>query len=391
MISLHDDDENNNDPIDTTAYVVCNMILLVMGAGGNLLLITSVLVVKKLRTIDNAFIFNLVVSDSFALILQDVLGVIGILADDEENPLANESRLCKVLSFFCLSACICSVWSITACALYIYMRVCHKALFAVCFTPQIVTVMIFWLLALSPMIVLPSMMGWGSHVFDTRLMHCAYDARSSASFTYFMLTLGAWVPLTITIYCLIRAVLVLYNQNSQTDQEHIPEPPPIPEIHIVSIGHIGETSNPAPLTPQPNITLHNNVNTTRSVMCVAFYITIAWVAMSVVWVVGQWKAFDNGQFIFGMVLAHSPCCLNGIIYALTNEDFREAYKDMLTFWRRCGKKGGEVDKQEEGSQMEDNLEGTYVKLLDLLTTGRLKHFHSVKPRALPLEPPPQDT
>ena len=362
MISPHDDDEHSDDPIDTTAYVVCNIILLVIGAGGNLLLITSVLVVKKLRTIDNAFIFNLVVSDSLALILQDLLGVIGILADNGNNPLANESRLCKVVSLFCLSACICSVWSISACALYIYMRVCHKALFAVFFTPQIVTVMIFWLLALSPMIVLPSMMGWGSHGFDSRLMHCAFDPKSSASFTYFMLTLGAWVPLTITIYCLIRTVLVLLNHNSQTDQENIPDPPPsVPEIHVV-YGHAGETSDPVPETPEPNITLHNNVNTTRSVVCVAIYITIAWVAMSVVWVAGQQKAFGNAQFIFSMVFAHSPCCVNGIIYALTNEDFREAYKDMLTFWRRCGAKGGEVDKQEEGIQMEDDQEGTYVKL-----------------------------
>ncbi|XP_072019241.1 melatonin receptor type 1A-like [Amphiura filiformis] len=332
------DDEPPLNPTDTTAYLICKIVLLIIGACGNILLITSVLTVKKLRTLDHAFVFNLVVADSLALVLLDVLGIIGIIADEGHSPLAIDSRICKAVSFFCLSACICSVWSVASCGLYIYMRVCHKALFDVFFTPQIVTVMIFWLWTLCPMIVLPSMMGWGTHGFDSRLMHCTYDPYMSLSFTYFMLTLGAWAPMSITIYCLGRTVSELRNQAVDVN------PPHAPTIHVVITGDSDSPPPPPPL----NISTRGNINTMRSVMSVSFYIAIAWVTMSTIWIHGGRKQLGDVQFVFSMVLAHSPCCFNGLIYALTNEDFREAYWKSLTFCRRCGEDDDHEGPSDEG-------------------------------------------
>ncbi len=331
-------DDGNLDPSDTTAYFVCNIILLVIGVCSNLLLILSILTFKKLRTIENAFVVNLAVADSLSIVLLDVLSVIGEFVDNGNSPLEDDSRVCKAVAFFCISTCICSVWSVAACALYIYVRVCHKALYEVLYTPQVVIVMIFWLWTLCPMIVLPSVMGWGSFGFDSRLMHCTYDSSASGSFTYFMLTLGAWTPLTLTLYLLGKSIIVLRKQTTNVD-------PYMPNTLVVTTV---ELDSPPSRSPSPNTTLRSETNTMRSVMFVALYMVIAWITMSVVWILGQRTQIGDVQFMFGMILAHSPCSINGIIYALTNEDFREAYMKVFTFWRRCRKNGNTEGDNKEG-------------------------------------------
>lgn len=312
-----DDDDGDTpvDSIDTTAYLVCSVVLLIIGTTGNCLLLMSVLMVKKLRTLNNALIFNLVVADSLALVLLDVLGISSIVSD-ADSPLANDTRLCKVVSFFTLSASICSVWSVASCCLHVYTRVCHKALFQVVYTPQVVIVMIFWLWTLCPMIVIPSMMGWGGHGFDNRLKHCAYDPTASTSFTYFMLTLGVWVPLGIAIYCLVRIFVVLRGRVGDVIE------PQVPEIHVWD----GEEDRPPPQ-------ICNNMKTTWSVMSVFAVTLVSWLTLSIIWILGQRRSFGDAQFLFAMILAQSPNCLNSIVYALSNEDFRKAYIYMVTFNR----------------------------------------------------------
>lgn len=345
-----------HDSTNTNAYLISTVIMFVIGAGGNLLLIISVLTYKKIRNIDNVFIVNLVVADSLALVLLNVFTILGI-AYEEEGPMKHmfDSRLCKVVSFFCISSCICSVWSLTLCALHIYMRVCHKGLFRVLYTPQVVTVIIFWLWSLSPMIVLPSMMGWGSHGYDTVLMHCAYDYTASQTFTYFMLNLGAWIPLSINIYCLARVILTQRRQLLlQID------PADIPEIHVavadqtpsmIASIFLAGSSTPPP-SPRPSqqerayreIT-GDNREITKSVMSVSFYMLISWITLSVIWTVGERRTSSDATYLFAMLLAHSPCGFNGIIYALTNEDYRAAYLNLFRYCIKC-KKPEDIGGQE---------------------------------------------
>ncbi len=358
MMETGHEDELPLSRANTTAYLVCSGVLLVIGAIGNILLITAVLVMKQLRTIHNVFIFNLVVADCASLILLESLSIANFLYG--QSPLGDDTRLCKVVSFFSLSADIGSVWSAASCALHIYFRVCHKAIFNTMYTPQIVTVMIFWLWSLCPMIVIPSLIGWGSHRFDSRLARCTYDSNAQTSFTYFMLTTGVWIPLSITVYCLVRTIVHLHNQPSveheaevhqihvsleddlnRTSQHIAPQIceietalesqlPPI--LNIISVRDEEEIWHPPP--PRRCLfSARDNLNTTRSVMAMSITMIIAWMTMSIVWISGSQKSFGDAQYIFALVLAHSPSCLNSIVYAVVNEDFRKAYKCLLTFRR----------------------------------------------------------
>ncbi|XP_072028322.1 melatonin receptor type 1B-B-like [Amphiura filiformis] len=332
-MAVHEYDEQPINPTDTTAYLICSIVLLIIGAFGNMLLIILVLCVKKFRTIHNAFIFNLVIADSLALILLEGFGSASFVHG--KSPLANDARLCKVVSYFCLSAGIGSVWSVAACGLHIYIRVCHKAFFEIIYTPQIVMVIIFWLWTLCPMIVLPSMMGWGNHNLDPRLMHCTYNPSESSSFTFFMLTIGVWAPLSITIFCLARVVFVLRSRSADPRQQ-------VPEIN----GALERELHP----PPRYIVLQDERKTLWSVMGVSICMVITWMTMSIIWLRDPRNSFGDAQFLFAMVLAHSPVCLNGIVYAMLNKDFRNAYWTLLTFWRGC--EFGELEVQGTANQLE---------------------------------------
>ncbi len=362
MDAGHHHDELSLSNVNTTVYLVSSIVLLVIGAVGNILLVTAILAVKQLRTIHNVFIFNLVFVDCVSLLLLEGVNIANLVY--EQSPLANDTQLCKVVSFFCLSADIGSVWSAASCALQLYFRICHKAIFKVIYTPQIVTVMIFWLWSLCPMIIIPSMMGWGGHRFDSRLRHCTYDSTVSPSFTYFMLTTGVWVPLAITSYCLIRSVVYLYYQPpepaAQVNDIHLSletEAPPSSPNFIAPQEFAGVLTPPAfgfsarenavvfRPPPPPCITTEDNVNTTRSVMAMSVTMIMAWTTMSIVWIRGAPTSFKDPQYVFAMVLAHSPRCLNSIVYAIVNKDFRKAYWHLVSCQRQ---------KVEESQMVQDN-------------------------------------
>ncbi|XP_072038999.1 melatonin receptor type 1B-A-like [Amphiura filiformis] len=353
----NDGDEIPMSLLDTTAYLVCTLLLLVVGALGNLLLIGSVLTFKKLRSVNNIFIFNLVLADCVSLVLLDIFSIIGIVHRGQ-GLLNYGSRFCKVISYFYLSAMLCSVWSLASCAVHIYIRVCHKSLYKVVYTAQSVTVMVFWVWTLCPMIVLPSMMGWGSHGYDARLMHCTYDYTASSSFTLFLLALGFWLPFSVVAFCIIRTFVVLRAKQIEI-HPNLPDSP-TPSLGLAHEG-IGNNhlhspidvdpdalSIRAPTTPQLEDMTSHDTHILWAVMAVSLYLAIGWGTMSIIWFLDRPKQWEATEFVFVMLVAHSPSSINGIIYAMVNKNFRVAYLSIIMSCKRCKKEVLDVELQAIG-------------------------------------------
>ncbi len=338
----NDGDEIPMSLLDTTAYLVCTVLLLLVGGFGNLLFIGTVLTFKKLRSVNNIFIFNLVLADSVSIVLLDIFSIIGIVYRGE-GLLNYGSRFCQVISYFYLSAMVCSVWSLASCAVHIYIRVCHKSLYKAVYTVHSVTVMVFWVWTLCPMIVLPSMMGWGSHGYDARLMHCTYDYTASSSFTFFLLALGSWLPFSVVTYCIIRTFVVLRAKTVQvnpTDNDKGEESPSKegPSTDGNKFGHMDVEADAFNIRGQNNHDLDTTTHDT-SILCavtaVFLYLVIGWGTMTAIWFMDRGKQWEATEFVFVMLVAHSPSSINGIIYAMVNKNFRTAYHRIIVSCIRC--------------------------------------------------------
>lgn len=337
--AAHNDDDIPMDPTNTTAYLVCTIVLLFGGLFGNLLLIGTVLTFKNLRSVNNIFITNLVLADCASLVLLDAFSILGIVKRGE-GILNYGSRSCKVISYFYLSAMVCSVWSLASCAVHIYIRVCHKSLYKVIYTAQSVSVIIFWIWTLCPMIVLPSMMGWGSHGYDTRLMHCTFDYTASYSFTYFLLAMGSWIPFIIVAYCTIRTLKFIQHSKCEVQPaaacfvDNAAAATCLADNAAAIVAAANEEANTEPRQLSTTNDEKDRNSDTESpcdlcillaVMAVTLSLLIGWATMTFIWLLDKNKQWGATEFVFAIMMANSPSSINGIVYAMVNKNFRRRY------------------------------------------------------------------
>ncbi|XP_072038496.1 violet-sensitive opsin-like [Amphiura filiformis] len=306
----------NPPSVNHTIYLWFTIVLFFIGLFGNIMIIMAYILYKKLRSHATTFVVNTAVADICVGVLGDIFIIIGIATNGEYlNPdvPGNTKTLCVFSSYLCASVCIVSVWSIAAASFNGYVRVCHTASYNKIFNHVTMPIMICSLWAAGILILLPTLVGWGAHHYDGVLKFCIPTATASVSYTYFMVFLGWGIPLVVILYSFGRIIWTV-RASSKIMKRHSTR-------NKSAKGSVKDKSGSK--KPRADMAL------IRSVAIIAFYFFAAYGFLLIILLMGDNYLGGAPSVVFAVVLAHTHCTFSGILFAGTNQRFRDAYGNMF--------------------------------------------------------------
>ncbi|XP_072046340.1 melatonin receptor type 1B-B-like [Amphiura filiformis] len=293
-----------------TYYLILVYLMCICGLVGNILVIGSVFVHKKLRVLSNVFIVNLAVADLCVVIVVDVFTILGIYTKGlifEGKPI-----LCELLGVICITSCACSLWCIAAIALNRYICICHRNLYLTLFKKKTVPYIILTLWVISFFIDFPNLIGWGRHGFDQRLLFCTYDFSANFGYSIYFAVLLITIPFIVLTYSYIR--ILLYSREVKKElRAHQKKDSAAP-------GGVIRTTD---------------LRLLKSVLIIWICYTLFWLPYTIIVFFDQDGDWGRTVYIFATALAHASSSSNGLIYAATNRNFREAYVYQLKYVFCC--------------------------------------------------------
>ncbi|XP_006814309.1 melatonin receptor type 1C-like [Saccoglossus kowalevskii] len=154
-------------------YVTVQLILILAGTLGNIMVILSFSFNNKLRTLTNVYIFSLAWADIIVTGFILPFNVLGILQSHHFFTL--NTVLCEVIAFFCVTACIASLWNIMVISVNRYVYICHNKYYKRIFNLRNTVVMAIGVWVISALIDMPNFLNWGDNRFDMKTLVCSYD------------------------------------------------------------------------------------------------------------------------------------------------------------------------------------------------------------------------
>ncbi|XP_072030537.1 uncharacterized protein [Amphiura filiformis] len=164
----------------------------------------------------------------------------------------------------------------------------------------------------SQLVVFPTLIGWGGHSYNAFLGYCVPDHLISPSYTLFFLSVGIFTPLMISTYSFIR---IGYDVRIARQR-----------VRAVSPRNPWATAGRKSLLKRvPSRINSNDARLVRSFLFITLYLFSAWGFLVVIMIFGDSKSFSATQITIAMTFAHTHCSMNGVLYAVTNKDFRQTY------------------------------------------------------------------
>ncbi|CAH1776622.1 unnamed protein product, partial [Owenia fusiformis] len=188
-------------PIETSILIAILLVLTTIGLIGNVLIIGAVSVTKGLRTITNVFVVNLAICDIILASWVNAFFAAGAFLG--EKWFLDRKALCDVVSFFCLSACLCQLANVAAIAVNRYVCICRPSIYPKMYTKLNTAIMIIVIWVYSCWLNIGAFNGFGKFTYDKKMLGCIWDRNANRLFTVFFL-LGVFVPVGIVavIYAL---------------------------------------------------------------------------------------------------------------------------------------------------------------------------------------------
>jgi hypothetical protein len=298
-------------------------VLICVGVVGNTLIITSVIVTKKLRNTTNVFVCNVAISDFLVAgyVLPTILG----------NIIKQESVLdqvgCVMTACILLTSCGVSLISFAMIAFNRYISICHHGKYGRIFTTRRVVMMvaIVWIFSIST-VVIGLIPGVCVHFYHHAQLVCTFNNRVSGVYTFLLICVGIVGPscLTGSFY------FTIYTKIKTTGQK-------------VRAHNTGVVSNAMAARQQKE---------NRAIFCmfIAFFLfVVLWFPFGVVVLVDIYSPVH--PLIFRIVgwLAFSNSCVDWIVYGVMNNHFRDAYKNVLTCFKRKRRNIGSMSTDGESN------------------------------------------
>ena len=299
----------------THTWFVVTIIMMLSGTVGNMLVIGSVMTHKKLRVLSNTFIINLAVSDMMVSVGVNVSGLLALKSDG--SFLKSRPGLCEFFGSLCIVACLSSVMNIAAIAINRYVKICHYKHYDKFYNKSTVPIMVivFWIFCF--FLDFPSFFEWGSHDFSPKLMLCTYDHRHGMySYTLHFFLLGFVLPWSLSGVAYMKIFLFTRKSNR----------------------NLRESMANSSSTGKREVGI-NEFRIIRSTVTIWALFLIMWTPYAFVILLDTGYHWGNGVYSFSSIMAYFNSSVNSILYAITNQYFRESYWRFLTcrMWR-----GGKV-------------------------------------------------
>ena len=232
--------------------------------------------------------------------------------------------LCAATASVCLSACLCSFFSVTCVTVHRYFYVCHNERCArVCTRMRcIIVCMTSW--ALAVVLELPNFLGWGGHAFDEKTHTCAWNRMASYSYSLFI-TVGligtSLLTMTVAYICIFRMI----RKSVLT-------------ITPMTTGTLSNATAPNGGSPPVQPIHKTTFRLSRSLFVVYVAFCVCWTPYAVVLASDFTNVYPFELHLWSTWLAHFHSSVNCVIYLLTSSKFRQCITDT------CKRMKNKLDK-----------------------------------------------
>ncbi|XP_055350380.1 melatonin receptor type 1B-B-like [Paramacrobiotus metropolitanus] len=321
-----------------TALVIGTAALI--GTLGNFLIVLAVCLVKPLRTSGNVFVVNLALADIVITAFIDPFNVVGAVAG--RNVLLHNRTLCDWIASFCAPACLSSMWNMCAISLNRYVLICKPHLYNKIFTfrTSILCCLTIWIGA--HLFHMPNHLGWGMNRFNVDYYICTFDIVTH-SYAIFYIIMGVVVPLVGVLYGYTSIFLKVRSVKTQLRQH---------QSAVLGNGAAhpaaaGEQRGSLPLEPladekghaatngksmrrpkRPGFT-QDDVKLAKTLFAAFLVFLICWLLFALFVLAHQPEPVPGWLYVLAIVMAHGNSAVNPILYGMTNEKFRDGYRNVL--------------------------------------------------------------
>ncbi|XP_043935193.1 melatonin receptor type 1C-like [Protopterus annectens] len=284
-----------------TIFLTSVMIFItVMDVLGNVLVIVSILKNKKLRNAGNIFVISLSLGDlivgvySYPLVSVATLHNKWILGDTQ----CKISAMIHTLSFFV------SVYSIMGIAMNRYCCICHSLKYDKLYSMKNTYCYVFITWTFSFILLIPTI-SFDVLQYDERVHFCAFIFTVNPSLTSSLAVLHFIIPVIIVIFCYSRIWVLVIQVKYRVRQE-----------------------NKQKLKPA-------EVRNFLTMFAVFVLFAVCWSPFSIPALImglnptGMASELPSWLYMFGYFTASFNNCLNGIVYGVLNQNFRDEYKRIL--------------------------------------------------------------
>ncbi|XP_043935147.1 melatonin receptor type 1C-like [Protopterus annectens] len=267
---------------------------------GNTLVILSVLRNRKLRNTGNIFVISLSVADLLAGVYPYPLIILAILKDSWTVGDAH----CHVASYFLNISLLASVYNIMGIAINRYFYICHSSKYDKIYSTwnTILWLCLIWTLTV---IALMPIVTAGALRYDGQIYICTFIQSVNPASDITVAVIHYIIPMTIIIFCYVRiwtlVIKVKYRVRKDGKQK-------LKSAEIKSF-------------------------LTMFIVFVLF--AVCWSPFHINSLVmglsppGKAPRIPNWLFITSYFTTFSNSCLNGIIYGIFNQNFRQEFKNIL--------------------------------------------------------------
>ncbi|XP_043935195.1 melatonin receptor type 1C-like [Protopterus annectens] len=291
----------NNTLMDLTVFLTTVMIFItVMDILGNAMVIASILKNKKLRNAGNIFVISLSAGDLIVGVYSYPLVTIATF----HNKWILGDAQCKISAIIhSLSFCV-TVYSIMGIAINRYCCICHSLKYDKVYSMRRTCFYIFLTWAFSIILIIPVMF-FDVIQYDERLHFCALIFTVNLSLTSTYGVLHFIIPVVIVIFCYSKIWILVIQAKYRVRHD-----------------------NKQKLKPA-------EVRNFLTMFAVFVLFAVCWSPFSIpALVVGLSPAKMDFEippwlFVFGYFTASFNNCLNGLVYGVLNQNFRNEYKRIL--------------------------------------------------------------
>ena len=308
--------------------VIVTLLIMVFAIFGNSLVCLAVYRTRRLRTIPNAFIVNLSITD--LLLVTTVLPVVA--QTQITGAWYFGMAYCQFQAFQSIYLFAVSLFTLTCISINRYFKIVRRELYDTIFHKKsvVITILSVWIAA--ALLCMGPFFGWGGYQFDEQKALCSSD-NSSGSFrtSATIVIIGNMVVIVVCNVLISVSVKQHRRQMQRRNRRAIirPNPRVEPALPTRPVAVTGDNAA-GHLSRDPRETRGEDVHIARTISLVVFLFFLAWspnLLLDNLVLAGVKVPYEVRMF--GVYAVFLDSVINPVIYGVKNRAFRQAFRNIL--------------------------------------------------------------